>query len=369
MIQTLKKYPLIIFFAALLYAISVMDLFSPTYERSELENRELSDFPKFSLNDLIENEYTPKIEEFTTDHFILRNSWISLKSVSESLLLKGENNNIVYGTDGYMFTKMSSLDLELTNKNANAINEFIKRHSDRNIIVALAPTAPGVMIENVKSHSPVIDNQLVLDTVYNIIPKENSIDLLALLQSKNDEYIYYRTDHHWTTLGAYYAYSDYMLSINREPRDLSTTELINVENFLGTHYSKAKSFNVIPDTLSYIENNAMITIGENTDSIYEIEKLETRDKYSMFLRGNAGYSEIQGNGEGSILVIKDSYANSFVPFLTEDFAKIHVIDLRYLNEGLDAIIKKEDFTNILFLYNTETFVNDRDIPKINLFND
>ncbi len=369
MLKDLKKYPLIIFFAVLLYSISVLDLFSPVYERSELENKELSSFPKFSLDDLIDNEYTPKIETFTTDHFILRNSWISMKSISETLLLKGENNGIIYGSDGYMFTKFSSLDLEQTNKNITAINEFITRHSDRNITVAVAPTAPGVMTDNVKPYSPVLDNELVLNTIYTEIPSENSLNLINTLQSKNDDYIYYKTDHHWTTLGAYYAYADYMNFIDRQPKDLSTIELIDVENFYGTHYSKAKTFNAIPDTLSYFESDAMITIGEETYSIYDKEKLETRDKYAMFLRGNAGYSSIVGNGEGNILIIKDSYANAFVPFLVDDFANIHIIDLRYLSEGLDAIIEKEDFDNILFLYNAETFVNDRDIPKINLFND
>ncbi len=369
MIKSLKKYPLIILFAVLLYSLSIADLFSPTYERSELENRELATFPKFSLNDLIENEYTPKIEEFTNDHFILRNTWISLKSIAETALLKGENNGIVYGTDGYMFTKISSIDLTQTNKNITAINEFITRHSDRNIIVALAPTAPGVITDNVKLHSPVLDNNLIFETVYSSIPKENSLNLLEVLQDKTDEYIYYKTDHHWTTLGAYYAYEDYMHLISKEPYYSGDINFIEVDDFYGTHYSKAKTFNAKADTLSYIESDAMITIGDETLSIYDKDALLTRDKYAMFLRGNFGYSTIEGNGEGSILILKDSYANSFIPFLVEDFSSIHIIDLRYFNEGLDAIIEKEDFSNILFLYNAETFISDRDLPKINLFND
>ncbi len=369
MIKKLKNYPLIILFAVLLYSISILDLFSPTYEYSDLENRKLATFPKFSLEDLIENEYTPEIEEFTNDHFILRDAWISLKSISETALLKGENNGIIYGTDGYMFTKFYEVDEEQVDKNLSAINEFITRHQDRNIIFALAPTAPGVMTENVKPYSPVLDNDYVFSLVNESLPSENILDLQTTLIEKNDEYIYYRTDHHWTTLGAYYAYNEYMQTINRTPQDLSSFNFIDVNDFYGTHYSKAKLFNATPDTLQYFESDAMITIGEETLSIYNKESLETRDKYAMFLRGNFGYTTIEGEGEGNILILKDSYANAFIPFLIKDFSSIHIVDLRYFSEGLDSIIKEEDFSNILFLYNTETFVDDRDLPKINLFND
>ncbi len=369
MIKNLKNYPLIILFAVLLYSISIADLFSPTHEYSDLENRKLSTFPKFSLEDLIENEYTPEIETFTNDHFIFRNSWISLKSISETMLLKGENNGIIYGEDGYMFTKFYELNEEQIQKNLSAVNEFILRHQDRNIIFALVPTAPGVMLENVKAFSPVLDNDLVFSLVNESISSEHTLNLQSTLQDKNDEYIYYKTDHHWTTLGAYYAYEEYMNKISRQPAELSSFDFITVDNFYGTHYSKAKLFNAQADTLSYFESDAMITIGDETLSIYDKEQLETRDKYAMFLRGNFGYTTIEGKGEGNILIIKDSYANAFIPFLIEDFSNIHIIDLRYFSEGLDSIIETENFSNILFLYNAESFVDDRDLPKINLFND
>ncbi|MBQ8604812.1 MAG: hypothetical protein IJ410_08245 [Oscillospiraceae bacterium] len=369
LMKNLKKYPLIIYFGILLYAIAIMDLFSPVEERSELENRELATFPKFSFQQLFDNEYTPKIEDFTEDHFIKRDSWISLKSISESLLGKKENNGVVYGEDGYMFTKFVSTDYSQMEKNVDYINKFIERHSDRNVTVILAPTAPGVMSDKVLEGSPVIDTEYILGYAQENITVGHLLDVQDTLKSHSDEYIYYRTDHHWTTLGAWYAYAEYMEHTGRSNyKAMNEYQVTDVENFLGTHYSKAKNYNVQPDVLSYIESDAQIDIGGTVNNIYEKEKLEVRDKYAMFLRGNPGMATIKGSGTGKVMIIKDSYANCFVPFMTENYEQIDVYDMRYITMGLDRLIEAADYDEILFLYNCETFLSDKDLMKINMFN-
>ena len=366
--KNLKKYPLIIFFGIFLYIISIADLFSPQFEFSDLENRYLSKFPAFSLKTLINNEYTPKIEDFTEDHFIKRNSWISLKSISETLLGKGENNGIIYGEDGYLFTKTLNSDFTQRVKNAGALAAFIETNPDFNIRLMIAPTAPSVMTDNVKDGSPVNNAAAVIGQVKELAGNENVIDVTEALKAHNDEYIYYRTDHHWTTLGAYYAYADYMQSIGREPQNINSFEFIEVEDFLGTHYSKSKNFNVETDTLSYIKNDSLIDIMGTADSIYDYSKFETRDKYAAFLRGNNAYSSIKGNGEGKILVIKDSYANCFVPFLTEDFAQIDVLDMRFYMQNVSLLMEEQQYDEVLVLYNSETFDTDIYVPRLIMYN-
>ena len=366
-LKDIKKFPVLIFFCVLLYTVSIADWFSPVKERSEVENRKLEPWPKFSWSALKENAYTPKIEDFTEDHFILRDQWISMKSISESVLGKKENNNIVYGRDGYMFTKFSSLDDKQAVKNIESLNKFFNRHPERNITVLLAPTAPGVLIDKVYKQSPVLNNDYILDQVFTGV-NGHGLDVREALKAHSDEYIYYRTDHHWTTTGAYYAYCEYMNLIGRTPQSLDKYKLVEVENFLGTHYSKAKSYNVKSDVLSYIESDAQITIDGVTSGIYDYEKLETRDKYAMFLRSNNGFSTIKGKGTGKIMIIKDSFANCFIPFLVDDFEQIDIFDLRYISMGLDKFIQDNDYEEILFLYNCESFISDKDLAKINLFN-
>ena len=144
--------------------------------------------------------------------------------------------------------------------------------------------------------------------------------------------------------------------------------MIDVEDFLGTHYSKSKTYNIQSDVLSYIDIEADIVINGGANSIYEKEKLDVRDKYAMFTRGNPGYATIKGNGEGKIMILKDSYANCMIPYMVADFEEIHIFDMRYMTMGLDQFIAEHDYDEILFLYNCETFLSDKDLVKINMFN-
>ena len=366
--KNLKKYPVVIFFAILLYGISIADLFSPVETHSELENRALATFPKFSWKQLFDNEYTPQIEDFTEDHFIARDKWISLKSISESLLGKTENNGVVYGKDGYQFTKFVTTDYSQMQKNVSYINKFIDRHSDRNIIFMPVPTAPGVMTDKVGANSPVIDTDYILDYINENMDSSVVINVKDQLAQHTDEYIYYRTDHHWTTLGAYYGYETLMNALGKDYTTIDNYTMIDVEDFLGTHYSKSKTYNIQSDVLSYIDIEADIVINGGANSIYEKEKLDVRDKYAMFTRGNPGYATIKGNGKGKIMILKDSYANCMIPYLVADFEEIHIFDMRYMTMGLDQFITEHDYDEILFLYNCETFLSDKDLAKINMFN-
>lgn len=366
--KNIKKYPVILFFGVLLYAFSIADLFSPLEYFSDLENRKLEIFPKFTVKSLVENEYTPKIEDFTEDHFIARNYWISLKSISESILGKLENNAIVYGDDGRMFTKYLKTDLVNQNKNLAAISTFIDRHNDKNITVMLAPTNSDFSKAYRSEFAPVLDSSAVIENAKNQIGDSHFLDLQdSFAKHSADEYFYYRTDHHWTALGSYYAYAEYMNRIGKSPKRLEDFTFVEVENFLGTHYSKAKSFNVMPDVLSYPESDATMDILGTKSSIYDLSKLETRDKYAMFLHGNNSISTVTGSGEGKILLIKDSYANCFVPYLAESFSQIDVLDMRFYSQSVDKLIADNQYDQILFLYNCETFDSDIYLPKINMY--
>lgn len=367
-LKNIKKYPVIIFFGFVLYAISIGDLFSPVYERSDLENRELAKFPKFSISSLMKNKYNADIETFTTDHFIGRNTWISIKSVAESAIGKQENNGVVYGKGGYMFTKVLTPDYKQLDKNLKAVEKFMERHSDRTVTFMAVPTAPGVLTDLVYKDSPVVDSDYILKQAENTVKSGKFLNIKQVLQEHRNDYIYYRTDHHWTTYGAYYGYREYLKSVGKTPKSIDDFKFNEAEDFFGTQYSKAKSYNRKADVLSYIDCDAQITINDETDSIYDYSCLDTRDKYKMFLRGNYGFSSVKGSGKGKLLVVKDSYANCFIPYLTGDYEQIDIYDLRYITEGLDKRIEEEDYDEILFLYNCESLLTDSNLPKINLFN-
>ena len=196
------------------------------------------------------------------------------------------------------------------------------------------------------------------------------MDVRQTLADHKGEYIYYRTDHHWTSTGAYYAYQQLCTALGLTPFDPSAHTARTAEGFYGTHYSKARTPDAEPDTITYYDLPNALTIytvtapgqpaeGETT-GLYDTDKLSVYDKYAMFLHGNNGLSRIKGDGtgRGRILVIKDSYANCFVPYLTANYADIDVVDFRNYNYGLDQLITDNGYDQILVLYSFDSFKSD-----------
>ena len=194
------------------------------------------------------------------------------------------------------------------------------------------------------------------------------VDVRQTLTAHKSEYIYYRTDHHWTSLGAYYAYSQLCQTLGLTPFDPAAHTALTADGFYGTHYAKARTWNAVPDVITYYDLANTLTVWNvtaagqpaegQTTGLYDTEKLTVYDKYAMFLHGNNGLSRVQGNGSGRILVIKDSYANCFVPYLTANYADIDVVDFRNYNYGLDKLIADNGYDQILVLYNFDSFKSD-----------
>ena len=169
-------------------------------------------------------------------------------------------------------------------------------------------------------------------------------------------------------LGAYYAYQQLCGTLGLIPFDPAAHTALTAENFYGTHYSKARTWNAVPDTITYYDLPNSLTIynvtaaGQPADGqttgLYDTDKLNVYDKYAMFLHGNNGLSRIEGDGTGRILVIKDSYANCFAPYLTANYAQIDVVDFRNYNYGLDQLIADNDYDQILVLYSFDSFKSD-----------
>ena len=213
-----------------------------------------------------------------------------------------------------------------------------------------------------------MDEEGRIDEAQAALPAVQFLRVTDALRAHKDEYLYYRTDHHWTTLGAYYAYQQFCETLGLTPFDRDAHTAETCEDFYGTHYSKTRTWNAEPDTITWYDLQNSLTVwnvtgpGQPTEGtttgLYDLDKLEVYDKYAMFLHGNNGLSRVEGDGEGKILVIKDSYANSFVPYLTANYAAIDVVDFRNYNYGLDQLIAANDYDQILVLYSYASFTTD-----------
>lgn len=339
---------------------------------SELENRYLSKKPSFLLSDFINGKYQKNLEKYISDQFPLRDMFISLKSASELILNKKENNGVYLGKDNTLIQKFENYDEEQINRNIAHIKEFAK---DYNKIIMLVPTALSVYDYNVPKFSKNINEKAVIDNIKNSF--DNSIkwvDVGKRLYENKEKYLYYRTDHHWTTLGAYYGYVALCETIGLEPvKEEKFKKTIVSENFYGSLFSKGNFRWIKGDTIQRwdYQNMPKVTVNYNngqyiSDSMYETSYLNKKDKYGYFLNNNNALVKIQSDisNNKKILIIKDSYSHSLIPFLTKYFSEIHIIDLRLYNSSVKEYLSENNIEDILFLYNIKNFTETRDLIKL-----
>ena len=364
----LKKHPLIILFSLFILGFSVLDIVTPIRDFSTVENRVLAKRPEFTVEELFNGNYTSKFETYVNDQFIGRDTWITMKSIGEQGLAKIINNNIVYGDDGYLFDLTLATDAVRLEKNIRYLNEFLEMYKDENVFVTLIPNSTTVLDNKLPTGFPGVNQTSLREFILKDVTKEQQIDLFSPLINKQDEYIYYKTDHHWTTRGAYYAYEALADKLGYEAKPLDTFKPVEVENFFGTYYSKVKNPFVKPDTLTYYEiDNVNMTILDKTyQTLYDMKQFEVYDKYAAYLNGNNGLTRIETGVENGrkILILKDSYTNSLAPFLTQHFETIDLIDLRHTNISLKQVIGSEAYDDILFMYSVENFMNETNIAKL-----
>ena len=375
-LRALGRYPVLILFTAFFAGVFLLDGITPDRRISELENTTLTQRPAVTAQILTArglNDFFNSYSQYTKDQIPGRDAWIGLQSFVETTLLqKTQSGGVLLGAGGQMFDRtygLVSSEERTLPRNIAAVAALAGRYPGK-VYAMVAPSAAAVYPERVPAGAPLLSEESYVAQIRAAVEQAGGtfIPLQEALEAHKDEYIYYRTDHHWTTLGAYYAYDQLCQTLGLVPFDRSAHTAVEVENFYGTFYSRARTWNARPDVLTYYQLDAPLTIyqvtgpgmpGEGqTTGLYDPAKLDAYDKYAAFLHGNNGLSRVEGEGRGRILVIKDSYANSLVPFLTANYADIDVIDLRNYNYGLDALIQENQYDQILVLYSFDSFKSD-----------
>ncbi len=369
---------LISFFAffGLLAAFSLFTIFLPKSDFSEEENRYLEKFPEFSLQSLLSGEYMKGLENYVSDHFAGRLFWIKSKTKME--LLQGKDKiNGVYVLKDRLAEEMPVPDYSDVDKSLEKIAGFVQK-SGKPAYFMLAPTSIGIYSDELSQNAPSYDEKEFIDYVYKKLSENmTTIDVYSMLYSNKDEYIFYRTDHHWTSLGAYYAYYAAGKKMGYAPAPWGSFDIEHASSdFLGTLFSKTLYDNIEPDIIDlYTRKDGAnvveveINDGRETkkyNSMYFREYLGKKDKYSVFFGTNQPLVTVRTNlkNGGKLLVFKDSYAHSLMPFLAQNYAEITMVDLRYLNSDIEKMVEIEKYDKILFVYNCVTFVTDKNLRKL-----
>ena len=353
---------------AVLLVLGVADLWNSDRVYSEAENRVLASRPAFSWESLFTGEYGDAYEKYMSDQFVGRDKWVGLKTRADICFRKKEINGVYLGADRYLIgvNDPDEYTEQMENSRVASLTKLVN-HWDAKVM--LVPTADNILTDKLPAFAPYYDEERLLTKVRNSIGEEHYIDVYHALQEHAQEPIYYRTDHHWTSLGAYYGFLAWADSVGRFPYPYDVNGMKTVsENFQGTLQSRI-NVDWMKDSIQYFPETEKKAVSvtydfaDTADSLYAPDYLDTKNQYGFFLNDNHAFIEIHtGYNPGKTLfVIKDSYANSLIPLLTAHYENIYVVDLRYFNGKLFQLMEQyepERGMDVLVLYDCIHFLED-----------
>lgn len=349
-----------ILFCLFIAGFGVLHLVQPDRDFSPTENRTLSQLPEFSWNALVDGSFTADLEEYLSDQFPLRDDWMGMKARYEYLLGKREFHNVFLCGDT-LISKIT--DTSRAEQNLAHIEKLLDK-TDKPVYLGLIPTAAEIWSEKLPTGAPVFDQRAYLEQAKEV--GAIWVDMLGVLDAHSDEQIFYRTDHHWTSLGAYYGYTALLEATGVEVPPLGEGKTVS-DSFLGTLYSTSGIHWLTPDTIEYYVFDDGVTVENGLNGaiggLYVESKLEEKDKYSSFLGGNNPLYIIRNPNattDKKILVVRDSYTDSMAPFLSQTYSEVHLVDLRYYRTSVAMYAEMAEVDEIFLCYSVENFVKDAD---------
>ena len=352
----------------------------PDREMSETENRYLQQAPTLSLGNITNGTFMSQAEDYTADQIVGRDFWVALKAWCERMSGKQENNGVYFGKEDTLLNRVSEPSWEDTP--ARGDTPFQAGLSTRldyvdalvgNVSVpvyfGLIPSSSAVWSDRLPAGAPTADELSIIDELY-FQTGAGTLDMAGALLSHKDEDIYYRTDHHWTSLGAFYGANVLLETMGLEPLELSDYQKTTVSTeFYGTTFSTSGVRWVRPDSIdTYVSGDGVKVTSwfegyPEGGSLYVDSYLDVKDKYSYFLGGNQSLCviETEHTDAPKLLIIRDSYSDSLAPFLTERFSEIHLFDPRYNLTSVKDYVEQNDIDAVTVLYSFSNFATDPDL--------
>lgn len=376
----MKKYEklrckiLIAVFLIFIFGFAAAGFICKDRDFSEMENRNLAQFPEFSFEKLKSGDFTGGVESYMSDQVFLKDQLVSLKTDCERAVLKTYQNGVYFGKYGYYLQQYTENSLQI-DKNIGYINDWAKKvQNNIPIDFILVPNAVSVLKDYLPQFA-VNDKQTdSLKHIENILSDRiwllNAYEPLKIKADKGEQ-VFYKTDHHWTDAGANAVFEAYLSAKNESESDISFDNTINRKDFYGTLYSKAPSAFAKPDTMILPDHSGAVhhveyvKEGKTADSLIDESFLDKKDKYAAFLGGNFARINIKSDNSAvneKVLILKDSYANAMMPYLANQYSDLIVVDMRYYHfeeQTVSELVKNEDIDRVIMIYNMD-FINSDD---------
>ena len=365
-----------IIFILTLFLFLIINVIVPDREKSVQENRMLATKPKFRLSSLISGDYDEKFEAYMDDQFVGRDMWRKLKVTVDRICGSRLENGVYIGRNGQLLEQIEVADENHLAANIKAIKSFSESQKKIPVRMMLVPDAANVLNHSLPALAKPEDQTQMFSMVRKDLGDSVEwIDVSTELNKHKTEKIYYKTDHHWTTLGAFYAFQAAAPSLGIEG-DLSGKYVSHAvsNSFNGMLASKSgvnlgekEQIDIYVPTeedtdliVDYVDE------GKRSTSLYDSSKLKEKDQYTVFLGGNSSLLDIRtvSTSTKRLLLVKDSFANSFIPFLTPYYREIVVVDPRYYSGTINDLMDSYRISEVLFLYSGNTFFKDNNISGV-----
>lgn len=365
-----------IIFILTLFLFLIINVIVPDKEKSVQENRMLATKPKFRLSSLISGDYDEKFEAYMDDQFVGRDMWRKLKVTVDRICGSRLENGVYIGRNGQLLEQIEVADENHLAANIKAIKSFSESQKKIPVRMMLVPDAANVLNHSLPALAKPEDQTQMFSMVRKDLGDSVEwIDVSTELNKHKTEKIYYKTDHHWTTLGAFYAFQAAAPSLGIEG-DLSGKYVSHAvsNSFNGMLASKSgvnlgekEQIDIYVPTeedtdliIDYVDE------GKRSTSLYDSSKLKEKDQYTVFLGGNSSLLDIRtvSTSTKRLLLVKDSFANSFIPFLTPYYREIVVVDPRYYSGTINDLMDSYRISEVLFLYSGNTFFKDNNISGV-----
>ena len=353
---------LTVLFCLFIGGIFLGNMLLPDKTFSPVENRNLAQAPNISWENITSGKFMEDTEDYVNDQIIGRDFWVALKAWSERLSGKQENNGVYFAKEDTLISRVDTPKQELLDENIGYVNALVD-NVDVPVYFGIIPSAAEIWADRLPAGAPTADERAIIDRLYNAV-QTHTVDLSSVLAAHHGEELYYRTDHHWTSLGAYYGYAALMDAMGLEAAPLDESRKVTVsEDFYGTLYSSSGVRWLPPDHIDRYISDEGVTVTAYPDgtpqpgSLYVDSFLSEKDKYSSFLGGNKPLCviETEHTGAPKVLVIRDSYTDSLAPFLTQNFSEIHLFDPRMNLTSVKDYVEQNEIDSVVVLYSISNF--------------
>ena len=360
----MKDVVLVALFCGFLGSMLALFLLLPEQSFSEKEKRYLASSPELTADTLLSGAYGEAVEGYRADHIPGRDLFVGISAYYDLLSGRQVTKDVYAAAGDRLVETPVSWDQTRVDKNMKAINAFADAIG-RNVDLMIVPSAGFVLEDTILGLKNDYTDDAMIDAVYDMAGSHVTVrDITETFVNYQDrESLYYRTDHHWTSLGAYIAYQAYMQMLGRDyaPEDAFAVE--SYEGFLGSTYSRSGLWLTKSEQVQLWRsgNSFAVTNGDTEgvhNGLFYEERLQELDKYTVYLDGNHSTVRIENPakaGSGKLLVIRDSYANCLGTFLAESYETVVLVDLRYYKKPVSELLAADGFTDVLVCYSLSNF--------------